>query len=87
VISQPTETTTFAARQLRSAAAFAVAALLVGLLILFAIESMVDRRSRPHDRGLQLAFEDLMLGRRNGFHDELDGSEKAGSYRRRAENV
>jgi hypothetical protein len=87
VISQPTETTTFAARQLRSAAAFAVAALLVGLLILFAIESMVDRRARSHDRGLQLAFEDLMLGRRNGFHDDLDGSEKAASHRHRSENV
>ena len=87
VISQPQETTTVAARQLRSSAAFATAALLIGLLLLWAIESIVDRRSRSRDRGLHHAFDDLLLDRRNGHHDELGGNENAGSYPRRSESV
>jgi hypothetical protein len=50
VISDPQETTTFALRQVRSAAALGAAVLLGGILILWAIESMIARRSRPTEQ-------------------------------------
>ncbi|MGB3482219.1 MAG: hypothetical protein WBB07_08380 [Mycobacterium sp.] len=74
VISQPQETTTFALRQVRSAAALAAAVLIAGILLLWAVESMLERRARARDEA---------AGRRegqpsspagwNGHLEELNG--------------
>jgi hypothetical protein len=88
VISQPQETTTFAARQIRSAAALAAVVLLGGVLIFWAIELIADRRSRSRERGIQLAFEDLMVDQRTGRHEELNGnSQTVSRASRRHQNV
>ena len=79
VISPPQETTTFAARQVRSAAAFGAAVLIGGILIFWAIESMLDRRSRLRGRGIPAPLESLVVDRRKGgdWHELNSNSENA----------
>jgi hypothetical protein len=78
VISQPQETTTFALRQIRSAAALAAAVLIGGILILWAVDSIIDRRSRSRERGIQPTLEDLVVDRREGSHfDELNANSES----------
>jgi hypothetical protein len=72
VISQPQETTTFALRQVRSAAALAAAVLIGGILIFWAIES-IDRRSRSREREVQPTVEDMEIDPlRLGHFDSLN---------------
>jgi len=67
VISQPQETTTFALRQVRSAAALAAAVLIGGILIFWVIES-IDRRTRSRKRHVQPRIQDIELDPRGLDH-------------------
>jgi hypothetical protein len=80
VISQPEERTTFSSRQLRSAGSLSAAVLVAGLSIFWAVESLIERRSRTRRRKNPTIPEDL--GRDS---DENDFGDMPNVYSRNGE--
>ena len=79
VISQPQETTTFAARQVRSAAALALAALIACMVIAWAVERILERRLRSREPEVQSTLKQLLAEHRNGKINNGHSDERAAS--------